>query len=211
MLKVNQVDKNFLNILRKKVQPFFDKGGSHSFDHTERVFKLATIIAQAEGADLEVVQTAALLHDIARKKEACGEVECHAEHGAKESEKILQELGFDERKIPLVVECIAVHRHRKGLVPKTIEGKVLQDADRLDVLGAIGIARVFSYGGARNRPLYSPLKMGLSSGIGHFREKVIRIKPESFHTKTAQKIAKHRYEFTEQFVKEFLDEWEGKN
>ncbi len=204
------MDKNFLNNLRKKVQPFFDEGGCHSFDHTERVFKLATIIAKKEGADLEIVQTAAILHDIARKKEGCGEVECHAEHGAKEAEKILQEIGFDKSKIPLVVDCIAVHRFSKGTVPKTIEGKVLQDADRLDVLGAIGVARVFSYGGARNRPLHSPVKMGIPSGIEHFREKIIKINPENFHTKTAQKIAKHRYKFTEDFVKEFLDEWEGK-
>ena len=140
---------HFLKTLRKKIQPFFDKGGSHGFDHTERVFRLATIIAEKEGADLEIVQTAALLHDIARKKEAGGEVECHAAQGAKDAEKILQETGFDKSKIPLVVDCIAVHRFRKGIVPKTIEGKVLQDADRLDVLGAIGVARVFSFGGYR--------------------------------------------------------------
>ena len=201
---------NFLEMLRKKVKPFFDEGGSHSFDHTERVFKLATIIAEKEGADLEVVQTAAILHDIARKKEACKEIECHAEHGAKEAGKILQEMNFDKTKIPLVVDCIAVHRFRKAIVPKTIEGKILQDADRLDVLGAIGIARVFSYGGAHNRPLHSPIKMGIPSGIGHFREKIIKMKPEEFHTKAAQEIATHRYEFVELFVKEFLEEWNGK-
>ena len=207
---MNQANKNFLNNLRKKARPFFDKGGCHSFDHTERVFRLATIIAEAEGADLEIIQTAALLHDIARKRETCNEIECHAEQGAKDAEKVLTETGFDESKIPMVVDCIAMHRFRKGLVPKTIEGKVLQDADRLDVLGAIGVARVFSYGGECGRPLHSPVKMGIPSGIQHFREKIIKLNPENFHTKTAQKIAKHRYEFTEQFVQEFLDEWEGK-
>ncbi len=204
------MDKNFLEMLRKKILPFFGKGGCHSFDHTERVFRLATLIAEKEGADLEIVQTAALLHDIARKKESCGEVECHAEHGAKDAEKILLETNFDKIKILPVVYCILVHRFRKGLVPKTLEGKVLQDADRLDTLGAIGIARAFSYGGKRNRSLHSPVKIGLPSGINHFREKILKINPNQFHTKTAQNIAKHRYEFTEQFVKEFLDEWEGK-
>ena len=210
MLEGNNMDNSFLETLRKKIQPFFGEEGSHSFDHTERVFKLVTIIAEKEGSNLEIVQTAALLHDVAREKEACGEVECHAEQGAKDAGKILQETDFDKSKIPLVVDCIAAHRFSKGPVPKTLEGKILQDADRLDVLGAIGIARVFSYGGARNRPLHSPVKMGIPSGIEHFREKIIKIKPEDFYTKTAQKIAKHRYEFTEQFVKEFLDEWVGK-
>lgn len=201
---------HFLKTLRKKIQPFFDKGGSHGFDHTERVFRLATIIAEKEGADLEIVQTAALLHDIARKKEAGGEVECHAAQGAKDAEKILQETGFDKSKIPLVVDCIAVHRFRKGIVPKTIEGKVLQDADRLDVLGAIGVARVFSFGGERHRPLNSPVNFGLPSSISHFSEKILKIKPKEFNTKTAQKMAGRRYKFTKNFVKEFLGEWKGK-
>jgi len=202
--------KDFFERLRKKIKPFFGEEGSHDFDHTERVFRLATSIAKEENADLEVVQTAALLHDVARKKEDCGEVECHAEQGAKDAEKILQETDFSQNKISLVVDCIAAHRFSKGIVPKTVEGKILRDADLLDVLGAIGIARVFSYGGARHRPLHSPVKQGKPSGIAHFYEKIMKIKPEEFYTKTAKEIALHRYKFMEDFVKEFLEEWKGK-
>ncbi len=201
--------------LRDEIKDEFS--GSHGFDHTERVYNLALHIAQSEKIDLEVLQAAALLHDISRKEEHEGKVECHADAGAEKAAKILAEIGFPSDKIPKVQYCIRVHRYSKGIMPETVEAKILQDADRLDALGAIGIARVFSRGGEKRIPLFAPdIKPNkeyapdtkAASSINHFYEKLLNIKPESFHTHTGQIMAKERYEFLELFLNHFLREWE---
>jgi len=209
--------EDFQKKLREKIKPFFKTFGAHGFDHTERVFNLATHLAKIEKADLETVQVSALLHDIARQREDNGEVSCHAEHGSKQAVKLLQEFGFPKEKIFVVEDAIYCHRYKKGLTPKTLEGKIVQDADRLEALGAIAIARIFARGGETGLPLHDPLEdlpgkqyKKAKGCLGHFEEKILKIKPEKFHTKTAQELARHRYEFTQNFTKEFLDEWQGK-
>jgi uncharacterized protein len=204
--------------LKEKIQPYFEEGGSHAFDHTERVYNLAIKIGKKEKADLEVIKAAALLHDIARKKEDNKEVECHAEHGAEIAEKILKEMNFPEDKIKNVVHSIKVHRHSKGLAAETKEAKIIQDADKLDALGAITIARMFSTGGKMNRPLYKPeIPFGevhkgyySDSTIHGFYAKILKITPEIFNTQFAKKLAKGRYKFVKIYIDRFLKEWEGK-
>lgn len=211
--------EEFFEKLKEKVQSFFDKGGSHAFDHTQRVLNLALRLAKKEkDVDLDVLKTAAILHDICRKKEDEGEVECHAEGGCKLAEEILKETDFSDEKIKEILHAIRVHRHSKGLKAENKEAEILQDADRLDALGAITIARMFSTGGKMDRPLHNPqlsLKNHIpgkysSTTINGFYQKIFKIKPESFNTKEAKKIAKERYKYVKEFVDRFLKEWDGK-
>lgn len=211
------INDDFYKKLKERIHPNFEGGGSHAFDHTERVCNLALKIGKKEKADLDVIKAAALLHDVARLKEDKNEVECHAEHGAEMAEDILKEMQFPEDKIKKVVHSIKVHRHSKGLPAENIEAKILQDADRLDALGAITIARMFSTGGKINRPLYKPdVPFGKvhegyysDSTIHGFYTKILKITPETFNTAFARKLAKGRYKFVEKFLNQFFKEWKG--
>ena len=204
--------------IRERIKGNFVEGGSHAFDHVERVYNLAVKMAKMEKADLEVVKAAALLHDISRLKEDLNEVECHAEHGAKAAEKILKEVNFPDNKIKEVCHAIAVHRHSKGLKAETKEAEILQDADRLDALGAITIARMFSSGGELKQPIYSQQitleKEGKEyasiSTVHGFYHKILKITPETFNTKFAKRLAEGRYKFVKKFLGQFFKEWEGK-
>jgi uncharacterized protein len=212
------IKESFFTELKEKIYPYFEEGGSHAFDHTQRVYNLAVRIGKKEEADLDVIKAAALLHDVSRLKEDNKEIECHAEDGAIMAEKILKEMNFPEDKIKNVVHSIKVHRDSKKLTPETKEAKILQDADRLDALGAITIARMFSTGGKINRPLYKPdIPFGKvhegyysDSTIHGFYNKILKIKPETFHTPLAKKLAEDRYKFVEKFLKQFFKEWDGK-
>ena len=212
-----EIKETFFKELKEKILSNFEEGGSHAFDHTERVYNLALKIGKKENADLDVIGAAALLHDVARLKEDNKEVECHAESGSEIAEKILKEMNFPEDKIKNVVHSIKVHRHSKGLIAKTKEAKIIQDADRLDALGAMTIARMFSTGGKMDRPLYKPdipfgeIKKGYDSDstIHGFYAKILKIKPENFNTEFAKKLAKGRYLFVENFLNQFFKEWKG--
>lgn len=202
--------------LTKKIKPYFIKGGSHAFDHTERVYRLSLRLAKNKNLDLDVIKAAALLHDIARLKEDKKEIECHAEEGAKMAQEILREFKFPEEKIKQVVHAISVHRHSKGLKAETKEAEILQDADRLDALGAITIARMFSTGGEMNLPIYDPTisltdkRHNFYTSVLHgFYHRIFKITPASFNTVEARKMAKERYRFVEEFVSKFLKEWKG--
>jgi len=164
---------------------------------------------------LDVVKAAALLHDIARAMEDEGKIEDHAAEGAKMVRKVLEEVDFPKEKIDQVAYCIEAHRFRKGIAARTLEARILQDADRLDILGAIGIARVFSRGGWGNIPLHDPSippkekydGRSLTS-INHIYEKILRAK-DRMNTRTAREIAEGRHKFVEQFLERFLREWKG--
>jgi uncharacterized protein len=202
----------------KIVRDFYPNHGGHGFDHVQRVHKIAIMIAKKEKADLQIVDAASWFHDISRQREDSGKCKCHAEHGARETEKILRKINFPAMKIPAVVHAIVVHRYSKGIKAETKEAKIVQDADRLDALGAICIARVFAHNAENKRPLYDPNIKPLkeyhgenTTAINHFYEKILKIKPELFNTKTARKIAKERYNFILVFLKQFLNEWNGKS
>ena len=209
----------FFEELAEKIQPYFEEGGGgHGFDHTKRVYNLAIKISKGEEADLDVVKAAALLHDIARLSEEKKEISCHAEEGSARAARILEEMGFPKDKIPKVSYAIKTHRFSKGIIPETTEAAIIQDADRLEALGAIAVARVFSYGGKNDRPFHLPdilpkenyAGLEATSAINHFYEKILKIKPESFKTKKARKMAEARYKFVEKFVDRFIKEWGGK-
>lgn len=211
-------DEKFFQKLKEKIQPYFEDGGSHAFDHTQRVYNLALKLSENKDVDLDVIKASALLHDVARLKEDNNEIECHAEHGGEMAKEILSEMNFPEEKIKQVIYSIKVHRHSKKIKAETKEAEILQDADRLDALGAITIARMFSTGGKLNRPLHKP---GVPFGKVHkgydsestihgFHAKILKITPETFNSNEAKELAKERYKFVEEFIDRFLKEWEGK-
>jgi len=167
-----------------------------------------------------IVELAALLHDIADWKFHSGDQSV----GPKKAREWLESQGVDEQIIFQVCEIIANMSYKGAKVEnkiKTLEGKIVQDADRLDAIGAIGIGRAFAYGGHKNRALHDPgVKPEIhqtaehyhnSNGttINHFYEKLFLLK-DLMNTKTGKNMAEHRHKFTEEFLKEFLDEWDGK-
>ena len=208
------MNEEFFNGLKKDVQPYFIKGGSHAFDHTERVLNLALRLAKGKKVDLDILKAAVILHDIARLKEDKKEINCHAEKGSEMARELLSSTNFPKEKIEKVVYAIKVHRHSKGVRAETVEAEILQDADRLDALGAITIGRMFSTGGELNKPLYDP-KVPLDgknfhdSVIHGFYSRIFKLKPSEFNTPEARIIAEKRYLFVEQFIERFLKEWKG--
>jgi len=194
---------------------FKDAVAGHDWFHVERVHKLAMHIGRLEGADLSILEPAVLLHDIGRTAEDKGAVDCHAKEGARLAKEILAGLNYPKDKVEKIARCIAVHRYKDQFKPESKEEKVLQDADRLDALGAVGIARIFAFGGEHKREIYNPAvqpaeyKSAANTSLNHFYEKIFNIKPETFKTQTARELAKDRYAFTKLFVDKFLKEWIG--
>lgn len=202
--------------LKQEVKQYFTSN-CHGFDHTLRVYNFAIKIAQKENVDIEIIKATTLLHDIARDLETKENKQCHAEKGAEMCKPILKKLNFTEEQIKVISDAIKTHRFSKKQKPNSKIGEILQDADRLDVLGAIGIARVFTGGGERRKSIHNPkIKPAKeytstnNTSINHFYEKVLNIKPDTFHTETARQIAKSRYNYTKEFINRFLKEWDGK-
>lgn len=177
---------------------FFEREGTHGFSHVKRVLNLCMHIGKQEGADLEVLALAALLHDVARPLESRGIIEDHAREGARIAREFLEKRGYP--KVGEVVHAIETHRFSKKKPPKTLEAKILSDADKLDAIGAIGVARVFMYSGEHGRSMEYSLK--------HFEEKILKLK-DLMHTETARKMALERHRFTAKFVERIRREIEG--
>lgn len=201
------------------VEEFFNRDFSgHDYFHTLRVFKMATHIAQAENADLMTVQLAALLHDVDDRKLS---PETTAEKT--NARRFLTEQGMDAESISKICQIIGEvsYAGKDSVVPTTLEGKCVQDADRLDAIGAIGIARAFAYGGNHNRLMHHPdigPKMGMSkeeyhnhksTTINHFYEKLFLL-TSMMNTPTAKEIAAARERYMKDFIDEFMSEWDGK-
>lgn len=215
-------DMKFSSKIKKVARSFFDEldksDFSHGFTHIQRVLTFCLVIGKKENADLEILEAAALLHDIARSKEDTGEVEDHAKESAFMANKILADIGFPKEKIQNVFHSISVHRC-KGEPPQTLEAKILQDADRLDALGAIDIARVLGstfQSKKYNRPVYvdepySGDSDGNKSAIHYIIYKTVhpKRKPENFNTETGRKIAEERFKFSLEFIDRFIKEWHG--
>ena len=199
-------------------EKFENEYSGHDWFHTLRVFRTATRIAEAEGADVVTVQLAALLHDVDDRKLS---PETYAEQ--KNARSFLAENGVEESVICEICRIISEVSFvgRDSVVPSTLEGKCVQDADRLDAIGAIGIARAFAYGGNHNRLMYHPdiapnpnmskeeyIKSN-STTVNHFYEKLFKL-TDMMNTDTAKQIAKERDAYMKAFIAEFLDEWEGR-
>ena len=134
---------------REEARVFFQSArGSHDWDHTERVYRLCLRIGRKEKADLGVLRLAALLHDIGREEEdrSDGKI-CHGRSGAALAKEVLERRGLDRASVRAVVHCIRTHRFRKRAVPRTLEARVLFDADKLDSIGAVGVGRAFLFAG----------------------------------------------------------------
>lgn len=188
----------------------------HDWWHTYRVWKTAKKIAQEEKADLFIVELAAILHDLEDWKFS-GNNEHH------QAETVLNELGVEAENINQILEIIKTLSFKGAGVDssmKTIEGKVVQDADRLDALGAIGIARAFTTGAARGRIIYDPESKiseksedftikDSKSTIHHFYDKLFLLK-DLMNTETVKEMARNRHEFMEEFVNKFINEWDNK-
>jgi len=209
------MNDEFFKQLREKIRPHYKDGDGHGFDHTDRVYKNALRISEGEKVDMDVVKAAVLLHDVARSLEEGTDI-CHAEEGSKMAEKILREMRFPEEKVAKVVHAIKVHRASKGLKAETREAEILQDADRLDALGAIILVRMLQASVTWKVPVYDPyipIKKeydgSKSSVINHIHEKIFKITPESFKTPKARKIAVGRYKIVKDFEEQFMKEWRG--
>lgn len=190
----------------------------HDWHHTDRVRRLALTIARAEGADPEIVELAAILHDVDDFKFSGDE---HA--AARYARRTLAELGYDAERaehVASIVDTLSFKGANVDDAMASVEGRCVQDADRLDALGAIGIARCFAYGGHKGRPIYEPgertqhhgsidaYRMSTSSGVGHFYEKLLLLK-DRMKTPTGRRLAQDRHAFMERYLERFFAEWDA--
>jgi len=200
------------------VRCFAGARGSHHWDHTERVHRLCMHIGAVEGGDLEVIEIAAFLHDVGRpyQDESKGAV-CHAEKGAEMASVFLQDYPLSPERRENIVHCIRAHRFRGRHVPRTIEAKILFDADKLDAIGAVGVGRAFLFAGELGARLHNP-RIRLEetepyteedTGYREFRLKLCRIKDRML-TAEGHRLAEARHEFMERFFERFLNECDGK-
>ncbi|MGK5510786.1 HD domain-containing protein [Brevibacillus formosus] len=174
---------------------------AHDWRHNLRVMAMCERIGREEGADMEVLRLAALLHDIGRAEER-QTGECHAEISARLAGEWLSERSMTEAFISRVQSAILAHRFRKDRPPHTLEEKILFDADKLDSIGAIGVARVFAYTGVIGQPIQSD-DPNQHTPYKEYTWKLQRIKDKLF-TKTAQQIAEDRH----RFMTTFFEQWE---
>ncbi|MGH9993546.1 MAG: HD domain-containing protein [Nitrososphaera sp.] len=187
---------------------------AHDFQHIMRVYRNAEFIGRREGADMEILLAAALLLDLVVYPKGSSKTSKSADDSADMAEKILREYGWPKDKIERASYCIRTHSYSKRLVPATLEGKILQDADRLDALGAIGIARTFSVGGSEDRMIYNPDDPFCSSGrtpddrmwtLDHFKEKLLKLQ-NSMHTQTGKVLARERAVFMQLYIDQLRHE-----
>lgn len=219
-----KLNKETIKRIELDAKGYFERSsGCHDWTHVERVRKNALKLAKAEGADLMIVEAAALLHDIARNAEIRKRGSfCHALEGAKKSVKILKKYDIDLSIVEQIAHAIEAHRKRNTCQPETIEAKVLQDADRLDSLGAVGIGRIFLFAGNMgSKTLYTGNEKKLAktgkeycyteddSAAMEYEAKLKYIKDKML-TKTGKRIAIERSDFMKDFFKRFWGEIEGK-
>ena len=189
-----------------------NEGSGHDWFHIKRVYNLATYLCEKEGGGEFIIKMTALLHDIDDWKFS---------NNSKTTENFLKSLDVDEEYIHKIINIITTMSYKGGVVNSTqnsLEGKIVQDADRLDAMGAIGIARAFTYGGNKNRLMYDPdikpidfqsldeVKNLNNHTINHFYEKLLKLK-NLINTDTAKQIAKERHRFMEIYLDEFYYEW----
>lgn len=165
--------------------------GCHGYEHTERVIDLCRRLGESMGADMEILMPAAILHDIAREESD------HAERGAVEAAKMLEEAGYSREKIPLIYDAIRVHSFSCGKKASTLEAMILSDADKLDAIGAMGVYRAAMYSGELKRPQ--------EDFVAHFHEKLLTLK-DLLYTEEARRLAEGRHRYMQAYLEEFVRE-----
>ena len=195
---------------------FADDSSGHDFYHTMRVHDLARTICSKEGGDMDIVRLASLLHDVDDRK-------LFGDNGYANARRFM-----DSESIDPVIQDVVCHiisqisfKGEDTVIPDTLEGRIVQDADRMDAIGAIGIARTFAYGGSRGRQMHVPGEMhreGMSeveyfanqgTSINHFHEKLLKLR-DLMNTPTAREMAEHRHAYMVGFLEEFMSESDGR-
>ena len=207
-----------IDFVKQKLQ---NAEAGHDWFHIERVYKNALLISKTEDCDLQIVQLGALLHDIADSKFNNGDETI----GPKIAQEFLQSQNADQNTIDATIKIIENISFKGGNFEKNYTSKeldIVQDADRLDAIGAIGIARTFHYGGYKNRQLYNPnilpnpnmtkeeYKNNEAPTINHFYEKLLLLK-DKMNTNTGKEIAQKRHQHMQDFLDQFLLEWNGES
>jgi uncharacterized protein len=205
-------------IFRAARQQFADAPGSHDWEHTLRVLRLCRRIGPVEGADMLVLEGAALLHDIGRplQDETSGAV-CHAVQGAAMAGRIIATLPLTDARKENIIHCVRSHRYRDRQRPESIEAKVLFDADKLDAIGAVGVARAYLFAGELGACLHNPhmapeqAEPYSRNDTGHreFSVKLSKIKDRML-TGEGRRMARERHAFMVAFFSRFLEEFEGR-
>jgi uncharacterized protein len=178
-------------IIWQHAEEVMTRPGSHGFDHVRRVVRLCEVIGREENADMRVLLPAALFHDIGREAEERDGIP-HEEAGAEEAERFLRSAGYDEDLIPAICHAIRTHRFSTGPEPGTPEAKILSDADKLDAMGATGIARTFLRAGEHRGEI--------RDGVDHMHAKLLHL-TGLMHTVTARRLAGDRHRFLCLFLK----------
>lgn len=197
-----------IDSLKHEVQKIMDNDPAHDFEHVMRVFKNAENICKKEKANKKLVLSAALLHDIVSYPKSDKRSKQSSIESAKKAEKILKKLSFSDNEINIVSDAIRDHSFSQNKIPETLEGKILQDSDRLDAIGAIGIARVFATGGSLKRPFYKiddPFCKNRNPDdktwtLDHFFQKLLKLE-SLMNTKTGKIEAKRRTKILKEYLK----------
>jgi uncharacterized protein len=185
-----------IDMIRHYVENVFSQPGSHGLDHVQRVVSLCEIIGRVEDADMMVLLPAALFHDIARPIEKEKGIP-HEEEGARMAEHYLRSIRYDGERIPKITHAIRTHRYRSTKKPETLEARILSDADKLDAMGAVGIARTFIRAGEHRGEI--------RDAMDHIHEKLLNLKA-LMHTETAKKLAEERHRYLCVFLEKLTDE-----
>jgi uncharacterized protein len=204
---------NVIVLLQKQVQKKMGNDPAHDFNHVMRVFKNAQKLCKKENANEKLVLSASLLHDIVSYPKSDKRSKISSVKSAEKAQKILTKLDYAPKEIEIICAAIRDHSFSRGKTPKTIEGKILQDADRLDAIGAIGIARVFTVGGVEKRPFYNVEDPFCKTRhpndhmwtLDHFYQKLLNLE-SMMNTKSAKVEAKRRTKILKKYLLELQKE-----
>ena len=204
---------DIIDSIKNEVIEILDNDPAHDFDHVMRVYNNAQKIVKKEKVNPKLVLSAVLLHDIVSYPKSSKRSKFSSIDSAKKSKIILKKYGFSKEEIIIISSAIAEHSFAQNKVPQTLEGQILQDADRLDALGAIGIARVFATSGSLNRPFYNtddPFCTNRNPddnlwAVGHFFNKLLKLE-SMMNTKSGKIEAKKRTKVLKEFLKQLKNE-----
>lgn len=208
----------FIRRIESLAQSYFHEGMSpaHDWFHVQRVQTNADeLVADYPSADRTVVRLGVLLHDIGRAKEETGEIADHSDWGAAESARLLREHGASGDTSDAVAHCVRAHRYSNETAPETIEAKIVSDADDLDALGAVGLARCFAYGGEIGSPIHDPSlppdadeSSAGRTQFNHLHKKLLDL-PDRMYTDAGKERADERATYIRQFIRRFEREVSG--